>query len=233
MRFWIALTVGLMVAFGVALALHYCLGWDGFFLNLATESIGILVTVAIVDRLLARHEVAQWKEADSQIRRRLQVFVNSAISEIRVTFQLYDALDSRVPMTDCEALHKEVVRTATQIFEPMAADRIAALDIQGWKRLYEGTVRVHSNSDFLIQRFSHRLSPAQQKLLLEIQDAAFSATILYYTIPEFAGSVRDPLPPSNGRTNPEELRRSINSGATEGVRKLLKLSADLSNTLYS
>jgi hypothetical protein len=99
--FWITLVLPLVGLFGIALLLNRYLDGNsnGFFINLATEVVGIGITVFYVDRILKRHEQAQWKGADARVGARLQILLNSIVSSIRSGLRYgADIIDELLPL---------------------------------------------------------------------------------------------------------------------------------------
>ena len=80
---WFRLVLPLIILSGSSLAIHGCWEAGGFFINLSTELLGIVLTVAYVDWVLKTHRSAQWAGAESRIGDRLEVLVNGIISSVR------------------------------------------------------------------------------------------------------------------------------------------------------
>ena len=58
------LVLPLLLLAGAAFAVNQWWDAQGFFVNVATELLGIVVTVAYVDWVLKRHEQQRWGGAD-------------------------------------------------------------------------------------------------------------------------------------------------------------------------
>jgi hypothetical protein len=76
----IGLVLPLVVVFGLAIILHIKWPAGGFFLNLSTEIIGILITVCYVEWILRRHERQQWSRMDAKIADRLRILLNANVN---------------------------------------------------------------------------------------------------------------------------------------------------------
>ena len=230
MRFWIIVISGLLLAFAASVALHRLLGWDGFFISLASNIVSIIITVAILDRVLARYRAQEWSGADARIRVRLQIFVNVAVSEMRLGLGFgYDIIDSRLDQTNTDAMHQEIVRIARHVLEPAAQPKVEHLDAAGWKNVADRLLRISAYSERIFELYGSRLSPRQHELMLDIQEAAFNATTMYTTFPDVAGVAPANLPKT--KTPAAELQKYICDSTAEGIRKVLSLAAELSGTL--
>ena len=87
---------------------------DGFFINLSTEVIGILITVCYVDWILRRNQDRQWSATDELIEKRLMIMLNNTVSHIRFCMGFdVDVMDRTVTQSDdLRAAHGEVMRVA-------------------------------------------------------------------------------------------------------------------------
>ena len=77
----------LLIVFVISVIFHWCLEWDGFFLNLSTELIGIVVTVGYVDHILKKHEARKWRIPRSRVNHRLKQFVDRSINDYLYSLQ--------------------------------------------------------------------------------------------------------------------------------------------------
>lgn len=227
-RLLIVTYVLLTLLIALTAALHRFINWDGFFLNLSTELLGILVTVAIVDQLLRRHEAARWQPTDERVRNRLEVFVNVLVSELRSSLGFgLDVLDERIMRTnDPRAMHRELLRVATHVLEPAVHQRLEGLGPEQWKRFASSVQRIGQHAGHLLPTFQHRLSPERQELLLDIEDAAHRALTFYTTFPDLAGVSPERLPET--RTPAEILQAHGYESTANEIRTLLRLAVKLS-----
>ena len=86
---WLRLALPLALLAVAGIWLNTIQPMDGFFLNLATELLGIIVTVAYVDWVLKAHEREVWRGTSTRIEQRLRVLSNSTVSGLRSSLDLF------------------------------------------------------------------------------------------------------------------------------------------------
>lgn len=204
---------------------------DGFFVNLATEFIGIGFTVAYVDWILRKYEKDQWRGIDSRIGRQIQYLCNASVTGLRGALGFSaDILDQSIMMSGSLAeMNTEQMRVATQVLAPAARDRLEALDQSGWLRLANHLQTTSVEADRLLDRFGHHLAPAQIELLLDIQQAIHSALTFYRTFPDFVGVPPEKLPAS--RTPPQLLQANGYDMTARELKVILHTVQKLSGLL--
>jgi len=230
-RLLLPLLLPLSLVFLLAIFANIIWDTDGFFINLATEVIGILITVGYVDWILRRHEDQKWLSTDARISERLKVILNSTVTTIRVGLGVsHDIFDERVMRkADSNLMHGEVIRVAEHVLIPMLPQRIRSLDQNGWKILARNLQLMNAATMEFINNFRARLSPTQMNLLLDLDESLRHALISYRTFPDVLGVPDDQLPPS--KTPPKEIQeRGCTSTAME-LQKVLTLTKELSNTI--
>jgi hypothetical protein len=201
--------------------LHMYWSADGFFLNLATELVGILITVAYVDWILRHHEEERWSGTKARISTRLQQFASSTVTGIRVSFGFKtDVFDHSVlEAGGPQDATREVMRVAEHVLMPAAGVRIAALDPAGWKNLSLHLQTMSLEAGKLLDRFGSRLKPGAVETLLDIQQALDSAQTFWRVFPDIAGVPPERLPKT--KTPAEELQTSWNNLTARELRKVL------------
>jgi hypothetical protein len=63
----------------ISVVLHSYLNWGGFFLNLSTTVVGILITVWCIDAAIRRIQVQRWRDARSAIASELGIFLAGSL----------------------------------------------------------------------------------------------------------------------------------------------------------
>lgn len=215
------LVLPLLAVFGTAVAVHCYWQADGFFLNLATELLGILITICYVDWILTRHEQQQWTPTDRRINDRLRVLLNATVSSIRSSIGFgTDVLNqSALLSNDAIQMHRDVIRVGEHVVAPALDKRIAALDERGWHLLNKQAMRSAAATILFVQTFQNRMSPEQLTLLLDLEDALSGSMTYYATFPDVIGVPHDNLP------NPDDLRQPAiqKAGIECTVRELQKV----------
>lgn len=224
---WSKLILPLALVAASLLALHYRWDSDGLLINLTTEVVGIVVTVAYVDWVIRRHEANRWHGTNTRIADRLKVYVNAVISGIRTGLGFGpDVMDQAEVMSgDLERAHLEVLRVAEHVLEPASRARVAELDEEGWRRLANHLQSMWAEAERLLDRFPQRLEPRQVELLLDLQTTIISTLVFWRTFPDLAGVPADRLPET--KTPPEILQSLGYDSTAKELRRVLALARDL------
>lgn len=219
---WLRLVLPLVLLSAASLAVHAWWPAEGFFVNLATELLGIVITVAYVDWILTRNEAERWRGTDTRIQERLMIFSNALISGIRAGLGFGpDVLSETVMLSgNPDLMHREVLRVAVHVLEPSARSRLDRLDQPGWKQLAAHIQATWGEAERLIEGFGSRLGPRQMELMLDIQQALERALTFWRTFPDLAGVPDEKLPKT--RTPPELLKASGYDSMAAELRNLLK-----------
>lgn len=228
--FW--LLIPLLVLAAISAFLHTQFEWDGFFGNLTTELIGIIVTVAYVDWVIRRHEAKQWREAEERVLSRLQDFINTSIAAIRVSLGYgTDIFDyTKFESKDSILMRSELIRVAKEVLEPTAKWRIESLDAKAWQSFIQHLQFIWEAADRLITTFGNKLKPTQYALLLDIQDTGNYILQLYNVRPDVPGVPDGDLPPST-KFSPSVIKQSLNDHTTRDLRSMLHMLRELADTL--
>ena len=220
-RLWTRLVLPLMALAGASLVVNHRWPAGGFFVNLATELLGIIVTVAYVDWVVRKHEADLWHGADSRIKDRLKRFGTAEITTIRVCLGYgVDILEqSEILSGDVSRGEREVLRVARHVLMPSVRARLDTLDQAGWKRLADQLRDLWREAERLIDRFGPRLEPRQLEVLLDTQQSLQEALSFVQVFPDLAGVPTDKLP--NSKTPPELLKGQGYDATAAHIRALL------------
>jgi hypothetical protein len=230
---WFRLVLPLIILSATSLAVHGCWEAGGFFINLSTELLGIVLTVAYVDWVLKAHESAQWSGAESRIRSRLEVLVNRLISGIRNSFGFGPSVvEQLIPVTnDPKGIHEALLRFGKEVLAPVARERLDSLDEAGWRKLATHLQMVWSEAERVINLFGNRLQPRQLELLLDIQQTVQEALTFWHVFPDLAGVPDDQLPRT--KTPPEILKAHGYDSTADALRRLIRNAAELTPSTKS
>lgn len=223
------LLMPLTAFFLLVVALHVLLNWSGFFLNLSTEIVGIIITVAYVDYIVRRHESVKLAPADERIRRRIQQVATAALSRIRSGLGYgTEVLDMSVLETgDSKLFRAEVIRLGHEVLEPSAYLRTGSLDRKGWATLARHMQDAWQDADKMLQVFGPRLEPKVFALLVDVQDAIFDVLMPYTTFPDVMGVPENELPPNKAGVKPVALKRYYTKRSAEAIQRLSRLAREL------
>jgi len=174
----------------VCFVLHFQLNWDGLFLNLATELLGIIVTLAYVDYILKRLDKQRWRAPHSRVASRLRRFANRSINHclqsLRYQYETFDG-SKIVELSDDErevGIYAETVRVAREILMIDVFIKIDAFDVEDWGNFGAHMQSVDLSAERLLLAFGDRLSPDQYTLLLDIQEIAEGTRFTWSTVPQ-------------------------------------------------
>lgn len=222
----------LLVLFSLAIVVHvYWIKADGFFLNLATELIGILITICYVDWILREHEQQRWLSTDSRIANRLQILLNATISGLRrgLGFGTDVLNEQTIYSLDEYAMHKDVMRVGEHIIKPSAQSRVKALDKIGWVKLAEQIQNSHNGVQSFLNAFQNRLTPNQISDLLYLQDALAKSLTSYTTFPDIMGVPENELPKT--KTPPEMLQQFGCESTSKELQNICDIAKKLSESI--
>jgi hypothetical protein len=201
---------------------------DGFFINLSTELVGILVTVAYVDWILRAHERKRWHGTGERISVRMRTFSNATVTGLRVALGFgTDVLDQSVLRTkDPKLGSAEVMRVAVHLLAPAARARLDHLDASGWEKLAKHLQFTWREAERLLDQFGNRLDPTEVELLLDMQEALETSLLFWRTFPDIAGVPDAELPKT--RTDSIQLKAAWSDITAEAIRKVLALADQIS-----
>jgi hypothetical protein len=222
------LTLPLSIATALSLILAQFLSWQGFFVNLATTFIGILITVFYVDLVLDKHEAQQWSKVRTLVHGRVERFANLSISYFRDAYGFGPDIinDAVFDSDDPTPRRGEIARIAEQVLAPATEMKLDEMGPADWKKLTGRLSSVVEMADQLVGLFGNKLEPETLSLIFEIQDRADSILSKYSILPEFFGTPDDQLPtPTKGSAVAH--KRFFYKATAEDARRLLSKAGEL------
>ena len=204
---------------------------DGFFINLATEIIGIIITISYVNWVLERHEKKKWQTTEERVTNRLLILLNGIVGGIRNGVGISpDIIDNRVLVTgNTQAINKEIMRAAIEIVLPAIYQQVFLLQEKNWRNLAENLQNANHQVITFLEMFQNRLSPFQISTLLDIQEKIERSLIFYETFPELAGVPKEKLPKT--KTPPEQLQQQGYESTVTHLQNIIELCSRLSRTI--
>lgn len=76
------LQISLLLLFVLSIVLHIRIGWDGIFINLATEIIGIVITIVYVNFMIEQIEKKKWRLPKEEINKQITNYVDNSINNL-------------------------------------------------------------------------------------------------------------------------------------------------------
>jgi hypothetical protein len=226
-RLFVPLTAGFLLC----LAANWIWKADGFFINLSTTFVGILLTVWYVDWVLRQQEKQRWHQVDERVADRVRVMINATVAGVRraLGFGLQDAYLHGCSSEDPRSLHEAIVKYAETVIAPELLDRLRSLDSKGWRDLHTHVTEAHRVALMLLQVFQSRLAPIQLSLMLDLQDGLRSSTLMYTTFPDLIGVPKERWPRYDAELE-GVVRSSIESSAKH-IAGVITIVKALSETL--
>jgi len=225
---WLRLIIPLILFAGVFVYLEGVGSFNGLFLNLATEFIGIIVTVAYVDWVIKAHERKVWQGTTTRIAYRLQTFSSATVTGLRSALGFGPGVldQSILRCGDAKLASAEVMRVATHVVAPALRTRLDSLDVQGWKRLAAHVQETEHEAERLLQQFGHLLAPEYVELLLDMRRELDASLTFWRTFPDIAGVPDSDLPKTS--TDPVALKAAWTDITAAALRKALQLASSIS-----
>lgn len=225
------LVIPLLILITASCILHSVIDNDSFFINLATELIGIIITIVYVDWIIKLNDKQQWEEAEKRISSRIRLFINASITNTRVSLGFdTDIFDyAKINSSDINVINSELIRITKEILEPTTKVRINAFEQGDWRLFSQNVNSIGQEAEKMLTIFGEKLSPKQYALLIDIQDLVRNTLAHYLIFPDIAG-VPDELLPQT-RTPAPVLKQVINHNTSKGLRELLVKVRELSETL--
>lgn len=229
---WIPLIIPLLFFFILCLVLNYYFQMDGFFINLSTSLLEIIITVAYVDWIIRKREFKRWEGVDKRISYYIRVFINATISSVR------DSLDYDINIFDYYTLSissqagkeylmdEEVIRISREILEPNIENKIIMWDQDNWKRFIKLMKDIWDEGDRIVSTYSDKLSPNQYEIMLDIREKVRSIFGIYTTFIDFAGVIDENLP-KRENSYPIEIKNFVNSHTSKLIREMLEKVREL------
>jgi hypothetical protein len=229
------LPLSLFASLSVAINNYFEL--DGFFINLATELIGIIVTVLYVDFIIKKRETEKWNNVEKKVSHALRTLVNATISTIRTSFGYgIDIIDYKIEeavMSDPKKFYlmeKELIRISKEILEPTALSKVNSFNRTTWSSFNNQLQYLYESDIKLLTVYGSKLTPIQYELLIEIQDELGSIMTQYSTWPDILG-VPDEELPKGTRIPTIEWKESLNELIADDIRRLLNKVRELEANL--
>lgn len=225
------LVLSLVLAIVLSLFLHARWGWDGIFLNLASEFVGITATVVFVDWLLRRHERQTWSDVHARIAGIFRTYLNGLVTSLRVSLKCGPEEFIRIVgnTDDPAAIHTAQMVLARDTLRLGVRARLERFNPGDWRVLDRNLYATGVELDKLFDRFQQRLSPKQSRTILEMQETLGHCRQFYVTFPDIAGVPDEQLP--KGAKDPVTLKRFHYESTANALTRLLDLALELDGTL--
>lgn len=163
----VKLVIPLVIVSILLIVLNNYNDFDGLTLNLATEIIGIVVTIIYVDIMIQRHNSKKWELVNRELMNHMFRLSNVFISSLRSSFgisheeylDLFSIMDGE--MDEEERVSKSVMNKYIDNIQPYQLDYLLKMNKKDWKNLIENWTNAH-NSIINHQNMYNSISDANQ-----------------------------------------------------------------------
>lgn len=174
------LVIPLSILSLLSLFIHSQRAFDGFFINLATEVIGIVITVAYVDWVLEKRHKNEWEEAGQKIFSRLRVFIDSSLASIRISLGYTYAIFDSVNGSSSDPL--QIFEATEHVIKSECRARCTMLSEQDWLTFAEQLRIILDEGDKLLAIFAYSLSPTQYANIMDVRGNIHNMLVLIATL---------------------------------------------------
>jgi len=175
----VKVVIGLLVAILLLTLIHVFFDdWDGFFLNLITELIGLLVAIIFVDWVIKKTQEAQWQNT-------MLLINNQVLDLLRINSlyleKLFDV--ASVDTVEYYSKHPERLKEPlddphyslymlSEVIKPRLEDKVNKFKLEHWKQAGILAATVLENLNNMLTIYSTKLDSEVFGVFLEIQVAA-------------------------------------------------------------
>lgn len=201
----------------------------GFFINLSTELISIIITVLYVDYIIKKRELENWINVEKQVSGELRIYINATISTIRTAFNI-DIFNLIKYPINIDAMNQELIKFSKEILEPNTLKKVSNINQNEWKIFINQILNLRNEGDRLLTIFNAKLNPQQYEYFLLIQYCLKSIHNSYSIFPDIIGIPDNELPMDN-IDQAIELKESFNVIISNEIIDLLSNCRNLSSYL--
>lgn len=150
----------------VAVILFILHSWQdpsGLYLNIATEVIGIILTVTYVDWIIRKHEEAKWQETMELVRNRTRLLFNHILASVRVHLN-YDVEGlneflMRNEEYETSTSHEAFLDYFESVVLPSLPGKLQTINSGQWIALNTHFTKMTDEISTFIDRYDAKLAP--------------------------------------------------------------------------
>lgn len=202
--------------------------WRDLLVNLTATFVGIVLTVAYIDRVLQRQREMEWQGMRSRAAKRLFGLANSFITSIRTALKVGpEVVDGDGERTDdLTILRTRMMRVADNIL-PQAISRVDAMTTADWRQFQRALLAGYEIADRLLGLFGRYFPPRIAELVLDIESAAQNAMYAYSVYPDLVGVAVENLPQRRDGSSSLPIQQATYRLTERNMLKLLTLCSQL------
>lgn len=171
--------------------------------DFAVNALFLVLGIAVIDRLLSRHEERQWSGAGALIDKELERLATDGLIEINNASL---AAGSFSEYAVSEAPDRSIYAWAKALLQPGVAAAVTAATAKRRKEIMVRVGDIGTRVDRITMMCGPRLLPEDLESLLELNRLAASALFPFRAVPELG----EANPPAEKQEALDELWRSIN-----------------------
>lgn len=229
------LVLPLAMLFGAMLLIHN-FAWEagGFFLSIATELIGILITILYVNWVIEKHEQQEWNPAKERVAERLKFLLNRITAGLRTRFGIsHEELEKfRVEAGEDDCGHRAQMLLVEKRIAPSIASCIDLLDEEGWSKLGKDIRESNIDAIRFFDMFHRLLTPSQITDLLDLQESLSKSLTYFEIFPDIMGVSKENLDKLKvgSEADPVQLQVLGNKNTTKELKRVCHLAKKLSES---
>ncbi len=171
----------------VAIIINIKFNYYGLFINLATELIGIIITILYVDKILENHEKRNWDCVSKKMKVELCFSCNAIISSLRSAIG-YSHSDLVSPSNMFFTAKKEAVDQTLEIIDgyrrnilPNFAKHVSKITKNDWDTLIKNLSNVHNACINYQSMYNAIAKPSQVETMMNVTSLTFGMIMQYQT----------------------------------------------------
>lgn len=169
----------LIIIFSV-LAFYYPL--KGFFVNLSTTLIGVLVVVGFVDYILKMYEKKKWSNVAIRIDRYVKRLAYMSISTVRFAFGPRIEISFKDTYEDADTtfdMHRMLIEHCEEILVPSIPDKVKLMTNVQWNKMLKDMESIYHYAEKIIDTYGDKLESNIYSNVFDIQDSSWNLLSLY------------------------------------------------------
>jgi len=206
--------------------------WSSLLVNLAAVFIGSIITVLYIDKVLWRHERAEWAHVSTRIERLVERIAAVGITTIRTSVGVNASTIDFGPSIPFHS--KQFRRMMADVAEQRIRTELGALrslDVKGWNTLAHNMQVLSASVNQLIGLFGSRMDAATMESILVLQEIAEGMVASYSTFPDIYGVAKAELQPRLDGSSSVPLQEGLYDFAEDEASRLLLKCAALLRSL--
>jgi hypothetical protein len=234
-KYVVMLVVPLVIVSVITLIINWIFPLDGFFINLSTEIIGIILTVVYVDLIIRRHEKMKWKNVNQRVSEQLIIMVNSVLSSIRDACKYsiedvagHDAL-YKLSRMNINNMTLELIKGTEKVIEPNLQNKIKNFDQTTWNTLTTNIGNIHNACINYVSMFANIMNPRQYELVLDLQNQSFKVYENFRCFEDIILESDEDIIKKYGDDEKIELKNELINSSWRDLLKLIKCAKELGN----